>query len=413
MFSLAYFLKRNYDSWYPKEVPKQTNAVRFGLIGATSIGLSAIITPAKSHGEVIVAAVAAREKKKATAYAKRYKIPIIHSSYQALLDDPAIDAVYIALPNAYHFEWATKALEAGKHVLLEKPAVCNSEEAAKLFRNPLLSGKHGLVLLEAFHFRFHPAWQKLLSLIDRDAIAEVHSSQHAPKGLVATYGNMCKFALGGGCLMGMGTYNVASLREIFGTEPEECLEATYTRLAPGHDKEIDRAFDGKWRFPGGAVGSIETDMIADGGYSLPLTEEFPTLRFPKIMVKHREKVVEDDLPSNQEHVVFKTMTMWNFTFAIIWHRIDVEEKHIIREKGGGRLIRTWTDYRYIKEYAGENGSDSWTSYRHQLEAFVNRVRGRPDSGVWVESEDSVNNMSMIDNAYLKAGLPVRKSVTRS
>ncbi|KAL8947557.1 MAG: hypothetical protein Q9222_006171 [Ikaeria aurantiellina] len=413
MFSFASFLWRNYASWYPKEVSKQSDAIRFGLLGATSIAPSAIITPAKSHPEVIIVAVAARDERKAAAYAKRYKIPIIHSSYQALLDDPAIDAVYIALPNAYHFEWATKAIEAGKHVLLEKPSVSNGEEAAKLFRSPLLSGKNELVLLEAFHFRFHPAWQKLLSLMDRDAIAEVHSTQHAPKGYIATYGNMCKYSLAGGCLMGMGSYTVAGLREIFGTEPEQCLEATYTSLAPGHDKEIDRAFNARWRFPRGAIGSIETDMIADGGYPLPLMEEFPTLRLPKIMIKHREKVIEDDSPANEEHVVLKTVTMWNFTFAVIWHRIDVEEEHTIREKPGGRMIRTWTDRRYIKEYAEESGSDSWTSYRHQLEVFVNRIRGRPGSGVWVESEDSVKQMTMIDDAYLKAGLPARKSIPRS
>lgn len=87
----------------------------------------------------------------------------------------------MALPNAYHLEWATEAIKAGKHVLLEIPSVANAEEAATLFRNLILSQLDSAVLLEAMHFRFHPAWQKLLSLIDRENIVEVHSTEHVPR----------------------------------------------------------------------------------------------------------------------------------------------------------------------------------------------------------------------------------------
>ena len=151
----------------------------------------AVIIPAKSHPEVIVAAVAARDEKRARTYAQSYHIPNVHTSYQALLDDPTIDAVYIALPNRLHYEWAMKALKAGKHVLLEKPSVSNASEARSLFRSPLLAGESSLqagvplVLLDAVHIRFHPAWQKFLSYIDSPNISEAISTHHVPKGLIA------------------------------------------------------------------------------------------------------------------------------------------------------------------------------------------------------------------------------------
>lgn len=94
----------------------------------------AVIIPAKSLPEVIVAAVAARDEKRAQTYAQSHGIPNFHSSYQALLDDPTIDAIYIALPIGLHYEWAMKALKAGKHVLLEKPSTSNASEASSLLK---------------------------------------------------------------------------------------------------------------------------------------------------------------------------------------------------------------------------------------------------------------------------------------
>ena len=413
MFGLASFIRRNYQASYPKEVPKHGTAIRFGLLGATDIAPSALITPAKTHPDVIIAAVAARDGKKAAAYAKKYKIPIVHPNYQALLDDPAIDAVYIALPNAHHLEWATKALEAGKHVLLEKPSVANVQEAATLFRNPLLSKPNSPVLLEAMHFRFHPAWQKLLSLIDQESIVEAHSTQHAPKGFVPLYGNVYKFNLAGGCLMGLGTYNVATLRQVFGAEPVECSHASCDRVPPGNDQEIDRAFSATWSFTNGAVGSIEADMMADGGYSWPLTSEIPTIALPKLTIKHGDVVVEGDLPSDQEHTVTKTVTMWAWSFPFFYHRIDVENKHVVRTRLDGKTVKEWSEIAYVKDYAGDSGVDSWTSYRFQLEEFVAKIRSKPGTGVWVEGEDSISQMKMIDIAYTKAGLPLRSSSAKS
>ena len=139
-----------------------------------------VIIPSKTHPDVIVAAVAARNEDKARTYAQLHGILFVYSSYQALLDDSVIDAIYIALPNALHYEWAMKALKAGKHVLLEKPSTSNALEAWSLFRSPLLAlsgagssdARSPIILLDAVHIRFHPAWQKFLSFIDSSNIAE-------------------------------------------------------------------------------------------------------------------------------------------------------------------------------------------------------------------------------------------------
>ncbi|KAL8720564.1 MAG: hypothetical protein Q9225_002583 [Loekoesia sp. 1 TL-2023] len=410
MSALVTFLRRNYFAFYPSEVPKQSDALRIGLLGASKIAPTAVIAAAKTQPEVIVAAVAARDEKRAAAYAKKYRIPIVHKGYQALLDDPAIDAVYIALPPGLHYEWSMKALKAGKHVLLEKPSVSNAEEAANLFRSPLLSEPDSPVLLEAFHYRFHPAWQKLLSVIDPANIVEARSTHYLPKGIVPLYDIRCQFKLAGGCLMDFGTYNVSILRQVFGTEPEECLEASHRGMPPGYDKEIDQAFMAKWRFPNGGIGSMEADMIADGGYSLSVMQEFPRIQLPKLEVKHREVIFEDSLPSDQEHALQETVIMWNYLFPFVYHRIDIVEKHTVREKSTGKVLKTWTETSYIKEYSGVQGLDSWTTYQHMLKAFVDKIRKRPVSA-WVDPEDSVRQMEMIDNAYKKAGLPVRPSTS--
>ena len=164
-----------------------------------------LIKPAKSHPEVIVQAVAARDKQRAEIYAKKYGIPQVHDSYEgmllthhylqfmahnssllllAILDDPSIDAVYIPLPPSLHFEWAVKALTKGKDVLVEKPAVANAEEATALFGSPLLREPNAPVLLEAMHHKFQPTWQYFLSLVDRENLEHVHCTWDHPIRLI-------------------------------------------------------------------------------------------------------------------------------------------------------------------------------------------------------------------------------------
>jgi predicted dehydrogenase len=331
-----------------------------------------------------------------------------------LIDDPAIDAIYNPLPNGLHYEWTIKSLKAGKHVLLEKPSVSNATEAVSLFRHELLKQPNAPVLLEAFHVRFHPTWQYFLSLLDPPNIASANSTM-----LLNMFPNddiRFIYSLGGGTLMDVGTYNILTLRQMFGAEPEECIEAIPRMMPEGYDQKCDHAMKAKWRFPNGGIGDINADLGATGGWPLPwLTSSWPRLEIPMSKAVHREVIVPDkSLSAGQEHVVVRTVAIWNNMAPQHWHRIDITESHTIRNTNDKKVIKSWDETSHKKRYAFPSPSDptkpgqeSWTTYRHQLEQFVNRVKGREGSGVWMDGEDSIKQMAMIDSAYVKAGLDLR------
>ncbi|RFU29927.1 hypothetical protein B7463_g6402, partial [Scytalidium lignicola] len=417
------FVSRTWAVLYPPQLHKVEGALRIGLLGASNIAPMAIITPARSHPEVIIAAVAARDEKKAQAYAKKHGIPIVHKSYQDMLNDSSIDAVYVPLPNGLHYEWSLKALKAGKHVLLEKPSTSNAAEAAALFRHDILKQPNAPVLLEAFHIRFHPAWKLFLSFLDRPNIASVHVISIMPAGIFPKDDIRFIYDLSGGTLMDLGTYNVLCLRQIFGTEPEECIEAIPRLMPKGFDQKCDEGFKIKYRFPNGAVGEMECDLASRGGWPLPwLTGSLPTLSLPKCSVVHREVIVKDEslaADNGLEHVAVKKVVMLNMFVPHFWHKIEVEEIHTIRDASTKVVKKTWKVKSYHKRYiwsktAAEEqwpGEEHWSTYRYQLEEFVNHVKGREGSGIWMDSEDSVRQMAMIDSAYEKAGLPLRPTST--
>lgn len=147
-------------------------------------------------------------------------------------------------------------------------------------------------------------------------------------------------------------------------------------------------------------------MSKAGGYPFPsLTGKWPRFATPVCFAKHREVVLADGtLPETQEHAVQKTVTFWAFIIPTFWHRIDVEEHHTVRNKADKKVTKKWTETSYVKEYSEH---PSWTTYRWQLEEFVNKIRKRPGSGVWMDAGDSIKQMKMIDSGYMKAGLPLR------
>ena len=122
-----------------------------------------------------------------------------------ILDDPSIDAIFIPLPNSLHYEWAVRSLRAGKHVLLEKPAVNTLVEAELLFHLPELRQPDSPVLLEAFHNRFHPAVHKFLSFVAPADVAHVHTDSMVPWWLTAKDNIEFNHWLGGGSMMMLGT----------------------------------------------------------------------------------------------------------------------------------------------------------------------------------------------------------------
>jgi hypothetical protein len=124
------------------------------------------------------------------------------------------------------------------------------------------------------------------------------------------------------------------------------------------------------------------------------------------------------LKNGQTHTVARTVTCWNFVAPVIWHWIDGVDGHFVREEASGKVVKKWTVKESKKAYAwGEElkaqegtvrvGEEYWSSYRYMLEEFVNRIKGRQGSGVWVDGQESINGMAMTDKAYKKSGLPLR------
>ena len=132
---------------------QQPTPLRMGILGAAVIAPFALVNPARTMDDVVVTAIAARDPARAQTFAAKHGIPTVHAGYDALLADPEIDAVYVPLPNNLHAAWSIKALEAGKHVLCEKPMAANGDEARAMAR---AADATGLALIEAFHYRYHP-----------------------------------------------------------------------------------------------------------------------------------------------------------------------------------------------------------------------------------------------------------------
>src|SRR6185295_6180787 len=128
-------------------------------IGAARIARQAVIDPAKSRDDAIVAVVAARDPARAEAYAQKFGVGRVASDYEALIADPEIDAVYIALPPSHHIEVTLAALAAGKPVLLEKHFAMNAADARTMVE---AGRRHGVLLMEAFHYRYHPMIARVL-----------------------------------------------------------------------------------------------------------------------------------------------------------------------------------------------------------------------------------------------------------
>lgn len=194
------------------------NKVRWGILSTANIGREKVI-PAMMAGKYCsVEAIASRNIEQATSTANLLGIPNAYGSYEALLNDATIDAVYIPLPNHLHVPWAIKALEANKHVLCEKPIGLSAEEAKQLQATALQ--KPYLKVMEAFMYRFHPQWQHAKKLVKEGAIGELKTIQSFFSYYNDDAGNIRNQpGIGGGGLMDIGCYGISLARFIFDEEP--------------------------------------------------------------------------------------------------------------------------------------------------------------------------------------------------
>lgn len=192
--------------------------IKWGILSTARIGTQKMIPAIASSRNSELIAIASGQGEKAAEIAARHNIPRVHRGYEALLDDPEIDAVYIPLPNHLHIQWTVKALQNGKHVLCEKPFGLSAEEIKELKQ---VAGKFPqLKVMEAFMYRFHPLMPHLQNLINSGGVGRLQSIQ-----AMFSYFNTNpddirnKAEIGGGGLLDIGCYCISAARYLFGAEP--------------------------------------------------------------------------------------------------------------------------------------------------------------------------------------------------
>jgi predicted dehydrogenase len=324
-------------------------ATRVGLLGAAWIAPRAIVEPAAALPGTELAAVACRDPARAADFAARHGIPVAHASYDELIEDDSLDAVFVALVNSEHARWSIAALQAGRHVLCEKPLASNAAEARRMVATAEGSSR---VLVEAFHWRYHPLATRLIELSER--IAPLHRALAFAHQNVEPGNVRLRLDLAGGVLMDLGCYAIHWLRTITAEEPE-VLSATATEGPPGVDVEM-RA---ELLFPSGLRADLDCSMV-DAGASLPGSVQ--------LHLEGAGGVVDVLNP--------------------------------IAPQLGNRVTARLKDGTEIDESV-----EAGTTYLLQLDSFVRVIAGaeRQLTG----GNDSIANMAVIDAVYLAAGLPRR------
>ena len=330
-------------------MPEHGKSLRIGVLGAARIAPLALIKPAKDNADVVVAAVAARDGSRARAFAAKHGIAHVHESYEALLADPDIDAVYNPLPNGLHGKWTRAALDAGKHVLCEKPFTANADEAREIAD---LAAKSDRVVMEAFHYRYHPMTLRTEQIIASGVIGKLQRVEAAlcfplPKFSDIRY----NYPLAGGALMDAGCYAVHIVRTFGGSTPE-----VVSAQAKLRDPQIDRAMTAELRFAAGHTGRVRCSM-----WSARLLE---------------------------------------ISARVVGDRGELKLFNPVTPQFVNRLSIRSPEGRRVERFPHR------PSYAYQLDAFAAAVlRGEP---VKTTPEDAIENMTVIDGIYRAAGLPLRQ-----
>jgi len=237
-----------------------SDLVRWGTLGNALIARKCVL-PAMArsrNGEAY--ALATRSPRAAGALAGEHRIRRLYGRYEDLLADPDVDAVYIPLPNHLHLPWTLKALEAGKHVLCEKPLARNAEEAREMVR---AAERKGRLLMEGFMYRFHPRGRMVRDLVRQGSLGAVRWVRSAfcfpmAEEMLATGANArLDPGQGGGALLDVGCYGVSVARWLAGEEPQAVqAQAVY------HAGGVDVHLAGSLKFPGGCLAVVEAGFVS-------------------------------------------------------------------------------------------------------------------------------------------------------
>jgi predicted dehydrogenase len=228
--------------------------MRWGVISTGRIARAFLDALRPSQSEQIVA-VASRDEAKAAAIAREFGVPRSYGSYQALLADPEVQAVYLATPNSLHAEWALRAAQAGKHILCEKPIGVSRDEAIAMFSEARAAG---VWLMEAFMYRFHPRTLKIQQLIESGTIGQVRLVRASFGFSVTDRANVRLSApLAGGALMDIGCYCVNFSRMAAGQAPTRV-----TASARWGASEVDETLAGTLDYPNGVIAQISCSLVS-------------------------------------------------------------------------------------------------------------------------------------------------------
>ncbi len=322
--------------------------LRIGTLGAARITPKALLLPAQLVPEVEIVAIAARDPARARALAATYQIPKIYTTYATLLADPDIDAIYNPLPNSLHAEWSIKALQAGKHVLCEKPLASNAQEAQAMAN---VAQATGLTLVEAFHNLYHPLLRRMKQIVVSGELGQIRSIEGHFCTIVRRVNDIrYQWQLAGGATMDLGCYPLRLMRYLLDETPQ-VVSAKASRLSP----QIDRWMEADLRFPSGVRGRMTCALFS--------------LRLVRISAR----IVGD---AGEMHVL-------NPVVPHIFNRLTVRNALGVRTEG----------------FPGPS------SYTHQLRAFVEAIDG--NKPMLSDAQDGVTSMSVIDEVYRKAGMQRR------
>ncbi|MCD1258309.1 Gfo/Idh/MocA family oxidoreductase [Paenibacillus athensensis] len=235
-----------------------SNKLRWGILGCANIAMYAVIPGIRQSETGVVAAIASRSLAKSQEHAQKHDIPKAYGSYEELIADPELDAIYIPLPNHLHKEWTIKAAQAGKHVLCEKPFALDAAEAEEM---AAAAEQAGVQLAEAFMYRHHPRYARIKEIIRSGEIGEVRGIHSAFTFNNAKDKDNVRFdrSMGGGSLYDVGVYPISAARMLLEQEP--VAVTAHALFSPEHDN-VDMMVSAMLEFDGSVGMTMDCGMWA-------------------------------------------------------------------------------------------------------------------------------------------------------
>lgn len=305
-----------------------TDPIRWGVLGAANFARTTMAPAIHDAENAVLAALATSRADKAAPFAALVPGLRIHDSYEALLADPEIDAVYIPLPNALHVEWTEKAAHAGKHVLTEKPIALRLDEIDRLIA---LRDRTGLLIAEAYMIPHHPQWQMLRGMVQGGEIGDLlHIDGYFTFRLTDDGNIRLNPDLGGGVTRDIGVYTLGSARLVTGVEPEN----VQSRFGWQNGVDVSARI---WADFGRASCSIYMSMKAPNRQVVTYhgTDGFIELVAPFNPVVHREASLRLVRASGEEHL----------------HRFPTARQYVNQVEAFGRSLRDGVDYPVPLEFS--------------------------------------------------------------